>query len=75
MQKHHIKHDDCLALVIDRPILEILHISADTTLELTTVGGSLLISPVDACGQVPRTPSVLEKNNQRFCEDLKRLAE
>ena len=46
MTKTLIQHGNSLALVIDKPILEMLHISADTPLELTTNGDSLLVSPV-----------------------------
>ena len=46
MKKTLIKHGNSLALVIDKPILEMLQISADTPLELTTDGDSLLVSPV-----------------------------
>ena len=35
-----------LGLVIDKPILELLKIDADTPLELTTDGEKLIISPV-----------------------------
>ena len=46
MTKTLIQHGNSLALVIDKPILEMLQISADTPLDLTTNGDSLLISPV-----------------------------
>jgi len=46
MTKTLIKHGNSLALVIDKPILEMLQISADTPLELTTDGDSILIVPV-----------------------------
>ncbi len=46
MRKHLIKHGNSLALLIDKSILELLQISADTPLEITTNSNSLLISPV-----------------------------
>ncbi len=36
MRKHLIKHDNSLGLIIDKPILELLQISAETSLEITT---------------------------------------
>jgi antitoxin MazE len=35
-----------LGLIIDRPILELLHIDKDTPLEIETDGKSLIIRPV-----------------------------
>ncbi len=37
-----------LGLIIDRPILDLLHITKDTQLEITTDGTSLTIRPVAA---------------------------
>ena len=65
MVKTLIKHGNSLALVIDKPILEMLHISADTPLELTSNGDHLMISPIRDAARI----------NQRFGDDLKRLAE
>ncbi len=42
-----IKHGNSLALVIDKPILEMLQISADTPLKLTTNGDSILTPECD----------------------------
>ena len=45
MVKTLTKHGNSLALVIDKPILELLKIDADTPLEITTDGTSLVVSP------------------------------
>ena len=37
-----------LGLIIERPILDLLHITKDTPLEITTNGESLTIRPVSA---------------------------
>ena len=42
MNKTLIKHGNSLALVIDKPILEMLQITADTPLELSTNGDAIL---------------------------------
>jgi antitoxin MazE len=39
------RHGNSLALVIDKPILELLKITRDTPLEITTDGQTLTISP------------------------------
>jgi len=62
-------------LVIDKPILDMLQISADTPLELTTNGDSLLVSPVRDKARQQKLRASLDKINQKFGDDLKRLAE
>ena len=75
MQKKLIKHGNSLALVIDKPILEMLRIDADTPIELSTDGDSLLISPVRDREREERLRASLEKLDRKFGDDLKRLAE
>lgn len=75
MIKKFIKHGNSLALVIDKPILEMLHISADTQVELVTNGDSLLISPVRKKARQRNLAKSLEKINRKFGKDLKKLAE
>jgi antitoxin component of MazEF toxin-antitoxin module len=75
MTKTLIKHGNSLALVIDKPILEMLQISADTPLELTSNGDSLLVSPVRDKARQKKLQASLDKINRKFGEDLKRLAE
>lgn len=75
MAKKLIRHGNSLALVIDKPILEMLRISADTPLELTSNGDSLLISPVRDEARQEKLRASLDKINRKFGNDLKRLAE
>ncbi len=74
MHKTLIKHGNSLALVIDKPILEMLQITADTPLELTTNGDAILITPVRDKRQQRRLRASLDKINDRFGDDLERLA-
>lgn len=75
MTKTLIRHGNSLALVIDKPILEMLHISADTPLDVTTNGDSLLISPIRDKARQKKIRASLDKINRKFGDDLKRLAE
>ena len=75
MTKTLIRNGNSLALVIDKPILEMLRISADTPLELTSDGDSLLISPVRDKARQKKLQSSLDKINRKFGDDLKQLAE
>lgn len=70
-----IKHGNSLALVIDKPILEMLRIEADTPLEISTDGDSLLISPVRDKKRQAQLRQTLKKLNAKFGDDLRRLAE
>jgi antitoxin component of MazEF toxin-antitoxin module len=75
MTKTLIRHGNSLALVIDKPILELLDISADTPLEVTTNGDSLLVSPVRNKARQKRLRDSLNKINKKYGDDLRRLAE
>jgi antitoxin component of MazEF toxin-antitoxin module len=45
MTKTLTKHGNSLALIIDKPILDLLKIDAETPLEITTDGKRLMIAP------------------------------
>lgn len=75
MNKTLIKHGNSLALVIDKPILEMLHITADTPLELTTNGDVILIRPIRDKLRQHQLQASLDKINEQFGDDLERLAQ
>lgn len=78
MVKTLVKHGNSYALVIDRPILELLNISPDTPLEISTVDGkSLQIAPAKPLSAAERAQALeasLADINGRFASTLKRLA-
>jgi antitoxin component of MazEF toxin-antitoxin module len=39
-------HGNSLALVIEKPVLKLLNISADTALDISTDGKSIIVSPL-----------------------------
>ncbi len=63
------------ALLIDKAILSLLHISETTPLEITTDGKNLVISPVSEPGQVRETGKAYRAVKKRFGRALKRLAD
>jgi antitoxin component of MazEF toxin-antitoxin module len=75
MTKTLIKHGNSLALVIDKPILDMLQISADTPLEINTNGDVLMITPVRDQSRQDRIQTSLDKINGKYADDFKRLAE
>ena len=75
MTKHLTKHGNSAALVIDKPVLELLHITMSTPLELTTDGRNLIISPVKDGKRAARFQAALDEVNRVHGKTLKALAE
>jgi len=75
MVKRLTQHGNSVALVIDKPVLELLRITPKTPLELTTDGKNLIISPVRDGKRSTRFRSALEAVNRRHRKTLKALAE
>ncbi len=69
------KHGNSLALVIDRPILELLGVDEGTPLEISTDGQALVIVPVRDKKRRKRFEEALASTNRRYGKALKRLAE
>jgi antitoxin component of MazEF toxin-antitoxin module len=75
MVKKLTKHGNSLALIIDRPILELLKIGEDTPLDLTTDGEILIISPQRDRKRQKQLDETLAKINRKYGKMLKRLAD
>lgn len=75
MVKTLTKHGNSYALVIDKPILELLNIRPDSPLEVTTDGRVLTITPTSSTGRAVRLAKSLAKINARHGKALKKLAE
>lgn len=75
MIKRLARHGNSLALVIDRGILELLEIDADTPLSLTTDGRCLVVAPVRDRQRQKRFRVALEEGNRRYGKMLRRLAD
>ena len=75
MVKKLIQHGNSVALVIDKPIMEILKITNETTFELSTDGRNLILSPQTECSQEKDILHSLEKINRKYGQVLKRLGE
>lgn len=67
------KHGNSAALVIERPILDLLGAAADTAFEVVTDGKALILTPVkDATRPDPTYPfpSIDGKSRQALCKIL-----
>ncbi len=69
------KHGNSLALVIEKPVLELLGMDADTPIDITTDGKVLVLSPVKNELRNEAFQSALKKANSKFPNALKKLAE
>ena len=75
MVKKLIQHGNSAAIVIDKPILELLNISFDTPFEVTTDGKNLILSPqVEEKAGLDILKS-LEVINKKFGNTLRRFGE
>ena len=69
------KHGNSLALVIDRPILELLEIDEETALDIATDGQALIVSPIHDSKRRKKFEAALADTNKRFAKTLRKLAE
>lgn len=75
MIKRLTAHGNSSALVIEKAILELLNITLNTPLEVTTDGKNLIVSPVHDKKRRTQFNSALGRVNKRHNKTLKRLAE
>jgi antitoxin MazE len=75
MIKRLVSHGNSAALIIDKPIMELLHVDMETPLELATDGRNLIISPVSDVRSQEELRSALNKVNKRHSKTLRKLAE
>ncbi|MCF6147666.1 MAG: AbrB/MazE/SpoVT family DNA-binding domain-containing protein [Candidatus Kuenenia sp.] len=74
MRKTLVSHGNSAALIIDKPILELLGVDMNTPLEVTTDGKNLIISPVHDMARGKKFRAALEKVNKKHEKTLKKLA-
>ena len=75
MMKKLIQHGNSVALVLDKPILELLNITVETPFEITTDGKNLILSPQIGKFTDSDIMISLEKINKKYKTALKRLGE
>ena len=75
MRKSLTRHGNSLALVIVKPILELLGADSETLFDVTTDGQVLILSPVINPERREVFRAALDKINSRYPKALKKLAE
>ncbi len=74
MVKKLSKHGNGRALTFDKGVLELLNITDETELEITTNGSQLIISPITGAEREKRFKSALDETNRKHGKTLKALA-
>jgi antitoxin component of MazEF toxin-antitoxin module len=75
MTKRLIQHGNSAAIVLDKPILDLLNINFDTPFEISTDGKNLILSPqTEKTGEKDIMDSLL-KINKKYSNALKKLGE
>ncbi|TVQ78453.1 MAG: AbrB/MazE/SpoVT family DNA-binding domain-containing protein [Bradymonadales bacterium] len=75
MVKKLVKHGNSLALILDRPVLDLLHINEETSLDISTVDGkSLQITPISEAERQKQFSKALKKVNKKYKHTLQNLA-
>ena len=75
MVKKLTKHGNSMALVIDRPILDLLKIDAETPLEVSTDGKQLIIAPAKPSARRRKFDAAQEWAHKRYGKAFLKLAE
>lgn len=75
MTKKLTRHGNSYALVIDKPILELLRVTPETPFEIMTDGQSLVLTPVRDPKEEQKFQEALQDVHKRFGRAMERLAE
>jgi antitoxin component of MazEF toxin-antitoxin module len=75
MVKKLTKHGNSLALVIDRPILDLLKIDPETPLDVSTDGRQLIVAPAKKPGRRKKFEAAQEWAHKRYEKAFRKLAE
>ncbi len=75
MVKTLIKHGNSYALIIDKPILELLRATPETPFEIISDGRSLVLTPVRDAKEEKKFEDAVAMVHKRFGKAMKKLAE
>ena len=74
MIKKLVSHGNSAALIIDKPILDLLKADMETPFEISTDGKNLIISPVENAVREVKFKKMLGKVNKVHGKTLKKLS-
>ena len=68
------KHGNSAALLIERPILDLLGASIDTAFEIVTDGKALILTPVKDGSRLEKFQKSMQKTGKRYEKAFEELA-
>jgi antitoxin component of MazEF toxin-antitoxin module len=74
MIKKLTRHGNSLALVIDRPILDLLKIDPETPLDVSTDGRQLIVAPAKPSARRKKFDAAQEWEHERYEKAFQKLA-
>lgn len=74
MLKALTRHGNSAALVIERPILELLNADLETVFDITTDGTALILTPVKDKSRPADTRASIERIGKRYRKTFEELA-
>jgi len=75
MVKKLTRHGNSFALVIDRPILDLLRIDIDTPLDISTDGKKLTVTPAKPSERRKKFEAAQELAHKRYATAFQKLAQ
>ena len=75
MLKTLTRHGNSAALVIERPILELLNADLETVFDITTDGTALILTPVKDKSRPAATRASIERIGKRYRKTFEELAQ
>ena len=75
MEKTLTKHGNSLALLIEKPILDLLGADTETVFDVSTDGEALILTPIRDPKRKDDFRVALNKANRNYSKVLKKLAE
>jgi antitoxin MazE len=75
MVKKLTRHGNSLALVIDRPVLDLLEINPETPLDVSTDGRQLTVTPAKSSARRKKFDAAQEWAHKRYGKAFRKLAE
>ncbi len=74
MEKKLTKHGNSYAMVIDKPILELIQATPETPFEIISDGRSLIMTPIRSSEQEKKFDDAVAMLHKRFGNAMKELA-
>jgi len=79
MEKKLSKHGNSRAIVIEKPILDLLSITDSTVLKISTEGGKIIIEPLNRVKKMKissdkKMQKIYDEIVEKYAPDLKKLA-